>query len=103
MRGQVDEKMNQKHIAPTACRVCPLHAVVVSRGTRVGGSDMPEGEMMRFVSEEAGTDSRKSETMNQCYHNEASKRYVVKVVFAREEEGREEHNYDRKISVLIDA
>ena len=43
--------------------------------------------MMRFVSEEAGTESRKSETMNQCYHNEASKRHVVKVVFAREEEG----------------
>jgi len=39
--------MNQRNIAPTACRVS-VHAVVVGRGTRVG-TLYAEGEMMRFM------------------------------------------------------
>ena len=38
---------------------CPFHAVVVALGLGCG-SNMPE-EMMRFISEEAGPDPRKSE------------------------------------------
>ena len=58
--------------------------------------------MMRFICEEAAPDVRKSETMNQCYHNEASKYGMLSRSLSRERR-KGESIYDRKIPVLIEA
>ena len=75
------------------------------RGTRMGGRDVSEGGMMRFKIEEARPDSKKSESVNWCYHNEASKYGTMSRLLSweRRKGEREEHNYDQKISILIEA